>query len=117
MFYNITVPASPSITFFTPELAGDTLLTIHLPASGAGYIDWVCNIPVDHGLIVGVRDAGGVLRTKNYVVDSGAIESCLVDLTARYSVVDYGTNFPSYTAASSPLFRTILPTQGYVPTH
>jgi hypothetical protein len=116
VYYNIIVPVSPFIGFFSPDLAGDALLTLLPPGSATGYIDWVCNIPAGHGLIVGVRDAAGILRTKNYIVQSGTSSSCLVDLTASYSVVDYGTNFPSYTSASSPSFRTTLPVSlAYVP--
>jgi hypothetical protein len=87
VYYNITVPVSPFIAFYTPDLAGNALLTLLPPASAIGYIDWICNIPAGHGLIIGVRDPpstpGGVLRTENYVVQSGTSSSCLVDLTAR----------------------------------
>ena len=120
VYYNITVPVSPFIAFYTTNLVGDALLTLHPPGSATGYIDWVCNIPAGHGLIVGVRDLpdipDGVLRTQNYVVRSGTSSSCLVDLTATYSVAGYGTNFPSYTSASTLSIRTIVSTpQGYVP--
>jgi hypothetical protein len=115
VYYNITVPVPPFIAFYTPNLAGDALLTLLPPGSATGYIDWVCNIPAGHGLIVRVRDAGGILCTKNYIVQSGTSSLCLVDLTARYSVANYGTNFPSYTSAGNPSFFTIIPTlQGYV---
>ena len=120
VYYNITVPVAPFIAFYTTNLAGDALLTLHPPGSATGYIDWVCNIPAGHGLTIGVRDLpgtpGGVLRTQNYVVQSGTSSSCLVDLTATYSIAGYGTNFPSYTSASTLSIRTIVSTpQGYVP--
>jgi hypothetical protein len=108
VYYNISVPFSRFIAFYTPNLVGDSLLTLLPPASLNGYIDWVCNIPAGHGLIVGVRDVDGFLRTENYIVQSGTSSSCLVDLTAGYSVANYGTNFPSYTSASDPSFRTIV---------
>jgi hypothetical protein len=108
VYYNISIPVSPFIAFYTPDLAGNALLTLLPPGSATGYIDWVCNIPADHGLIVGVRDADGVLRTENYVVQASTSSSCLVDLKARYSVVDYGVNFPSYTSARDLSFRTIV---------
>jgi hypothetical protein len=119
VYYNITIPVPPVIAIYTPDLIGDALLTLHPPGSATGYIDWVCNIPAGHGLIVGVRDPpsipGRVLRTKNYVVQPGTSSSCLVDLTTTYSVAAYGTNFPSYTAASNPSFSSIISMpQGYV---
>ena len=87
VYYNITALVSPHIALYTPDLVGDALLTLLPPGSAIGYIDWVCNIPAGHGLIVGVRDLldTGVLRTQNYVVQSGTSSSCLVDLTATRS--------------------------------
>jgi hypothetical protein len=97
VYFDITVPASPSplIAFYTPDILGDALLTLR-PGKLAGYIEWICDIPAGHGLVIALLDPAKILRGRNYVVDPG-FTTCQIN-TRNERVVQYGTNFDSYTS-------------------
>jgi hypothetical protein len=93
IFYNLTTASSPFnyIYFF---MDGGTFLTLTVP-SNAGYLEWICNIPVGEKFY-----AGGLL----YTVQPGSSSACLGDLTTTYSLAVYNTTgsfFQSYTASTS----------------
>jgi hypothetical protein len=99
VYYNITGASSPFIAFYRSDMLGYALLTLHPPAAAAGYIDWTCNIPAGHSLVVAARSANGTLRGQDYIVRSGILSTCLADITTTYPLVEYGIGFRSFTSA------------------
>jgi hypothetical protein len=100
IYYSLSTADPVFIAFYSPDLQGDAILTLQPPGLTTGYIDWICDIPAGHGVIIAGRFSG-LLYGQYYVVEPGTSSACLGNLTATYSILDYGTNFPSYTAATT----------------
>jgi hypothetical protein len=100
IYYSLNTTTTFYIAFYTPDLQGDALLTLQPPLESTGYIDWICDIPAGLDLVVATR-LSGVLYGQYYTVEPGTSSACLGALTTTYSILNYGMNFPSYTAATT----------------
>ena len=97
IYYNNTHSPSQQVdaTFVTPDLAHN-VLDLLLPP-GAGYLDWICNIPRDYNFNIfsyGTR--------QSYTVQPGVSSACL-GLTTSYESYPYANyyDFQSYIQNSS----------------
>jgi hypothetical protein len=110
VYFDITRPTSPAplIAFYTPDIFGDALLTLR-PGKNPGYIKWICDIPAGHGLVIALLDPARILRGRNYVVDPG-FTSCQINMRNE-GVVQYGTNFDSYTSRQEAYYTMPIGTR------
>ena len=112
IYYNNTmasVTRYTEIVFFTP--GGAFFLIISIPA-GAGYYEWVCNIPAWYGFGVYTHTPSPPLHL---IVQPGPLSSCLHNLsTTTYQYASYDTTvFASYTAQAPIATITFLSSDAY----
>jgi hypothetical protein len=104
IFYNNTRSSGPGVIgveLITAEL-GDTgsaynLLTIGPIPVGAGFFEWICNIPAGYGFWAAFGPGSYLYYT---IVQPGPLSSCLHNVTTTYQYASYATAiFESYTAS------------------
>ena len=97
IFYNSSVATSKNSSLFTPDL---TLFATVLYPAGAGYLDWICNIPAGQGFFLGAIFGSGIAPFYYYTVQSGS-STCSGPLSTTYNDLDFATSvYQTYTSHS-----------------
>jgi hypothetical protein len=92
IYYNITNPGGRNTVWFS-TLDNNYLLYISPFPLGAGFFEWICNIPAGYGF--------AVFNDKVYfvVVQQGTSSSCLGNITTTHAYASYTLPiFETYTA-------------------
>jgi len=94
IYHNIPAGYDYRMFLYTPDFQiGNEFLHLLLP-QGAGYFDWICNIPAGYSFLAYAATG------QYYTVQPGSSSACLGDVTTTYPYASYLTDFQSYTQHS-----------------
>ena len=94
LFYNTTgQPTSSGVSFLTSD--SHEFLSLNIPSSSIGFIDWVCNIPVDDSFAV--LTPGNATITYTVLPGTSACLDVIWAVPASWGTFDADV-FTSYTA-------------------
>jgi hypothetical protein len=99
IYYNNTSGSTVNVYLSTNI---QNLLDIYPIPVGAGYIEWICNIPAGYNFWASANRVGTQVYPRRWchvVVQPGLLSSCLHDVTTTYRYASYfTTDFEFYTA-------------------